>query len=80
MTEETFGPVAAIMAVDSDAEALRLMNDSQYGLVSLHTSLLADGRPLPYGPISRTTTLLKYLTALPQNSKPEQCISMRQIP
>jgi acyl-CoA reductase-like NAD-dependent aldehyde dehydrogenase len=32
MTEETFGPVAGIMKVRSDAEAVRLMNDSPYGL------------------------------------------------
>ncbi len=32
MTEETFGPVAPIMQVKDDEEAIRLMNDSQYGL------------------------------------------------
>lgn len=34
MTEETFGPVAGIMAVDSDEEAIRLMSDSRYGLTA----------------------------------------------
>ncbi|MBI4891211.1 MAG: aldehyde dehydrogenase family protein [Acidobacteria bacterium] len=34
MTEETFGPVAPIMAVASDAEAVALMNDSEYGLTA----------------------------------------------
>jgi acyl-CoA reductase-like NAD-dependent aldehyde dehydrogenase len=34
MTEETFGPVAAIMSVRDDDEALRLMNDSAYGLTA----------------------------------------------
>jgi len=34
MTEETFGPVVGIMKVKSDAEALTLMNDSQYGLTA----------------------------------------------
>ncbi len=34
MTEETFGPVVGIMAVDSDEEAIRLMNDSAYGLTA----------------------------------------------
>jgi acyl-CoA reductase-like NAD-dependent aldehyde dehydrogenase len=34
MTEETFGPVAGVMPVDSEAEALRLMNDSPYGLTA----------------------------------------------
>jgi len=34
MTEETFGPVVGIMAVDDDDEAIRLMNDSRYGLTA----------------------------------------------
>lgn len=34
MREETFGPVAGIMRVSSDAEAIRLMNDSRYGLTA----------------------------------------------
>lgn len=34
MTEESFGPVVGIMAVKDDAEALRLMNDSPYGLTA----------------------------------------------
>lgn len=34
MTEETFGPVAPIMPVASDEEAIRLMNDSAYGLTA----------------------------------------------
>jgi acyl-CoA reductase-like NAD-dependent aldehyde dehydrogenase len=39
MREESFGPVVGIMKVDSDAEALRLMNDCAYGLTaSLWTS------------------------------------------
>jgi acyl-CoA reductase-like NAD-dependent aldehyde dehydrogenase len=32
MREESFGPVVGIMKVDSDAEAVRLMNDSAFGL------------------------------------------------
>lgn len=32
MREETFGPVVGIMPVSGDEEALRLMNDSPYGL------------------------------------------------
>ena len=34
MTEETFGPVVGIMPVTDDAEAIRLMNDSRYGLTA----------------------------------------------
>ncbi|KAI8928171.1 Aldehyde/histidinol dehydrogenase [Entophlyctis helioformis] len=34
MREETFGPVVGIMKVSSDEEAVRLMNDSQYGLTA----------------------------------------------
>lgn len=34
MMEETFGPVVGIMPVDSDEEAVRMMNDSPYGLTA----------------------------------------------
>ena len=34
MMEETFGPVVGIMKVGGDAEAVRLMNDSPYGLTA----------------------------------------------
>ncbi|KAI9827224.1 MAG: hypothetical protein M1832_005362 [Thelocarpon impressellum] len=34
MTEETFGPVIPVMKVGSDAEAIKLMNDSQFGLTA----------------------------------------------
>jgi acyl-CoA reductase-like NAD-dependent aldehyde dehydrogenase len=34
MQEETFGPVLPVMAVSGDDEALRLMNDSRYGLTA----------------------------------------------
>ncbi len=34
MREETFGPVIGIQQVSDDAEALRLMNDSAYGLTA----------------------------------------------
>jgi acyl-CoA reductase-like NAD-dependent aldehyde dehydrogenase len=34
MTEETFGPVVGIMPVSGDEEAIRLMNDSRYGLTA----------------------------------------------
>ncbi|KAF1810429.1 putative succinate-semialdehyde dehydrogenase [Eremomyces bilateralis CBS 781.70] len=34
MTEETFGPVIPVMRVSGDEEAVRLMNDSKYGLTA----------------------------------------------
>lgn len=34
MTEETFGPIIPIMKVTSDEEAIKLMNDSQFGLTA----------------------------------------------
>lgn len=34
MKEETFGPVVGVMKVSSDAEAVKLMNDSPYGLTA----------------------------------------------
>ena len=34
MREESFGPVVGIMAVKDDAEAIRLMNDSDFGLTA----------------------------------------------
>ena len=34
MSEETFGPVAGVMKVRDDAEAVALMNDSRYGLTA----------------------------------------------
>ena len=34
MREESFGPLVGIMKVEDDAEAIRLMNDSDYGLTA----------------------------------------------
>lgn len=34
MTQESFGPVVGVVAVDGDAEALAAMNDSRYGLTA----------------------------------------------
>jgi acyl-CoA reductase-like NAD-dependent aldehyde dehydrogenase len=34
MTEETFGPAVGVMSVNSDEEAIALMNDSRYGLTA----------------------------------------------
>jgi acyl-CoA reductase-like NAD-dependent aldehyde dehydrogenase len=56
MREESFGPVVGIMPVDSDEEALHLMNDSPYGLTaSLWTAdpdrALALGRRIETGTV-----------------------------
>jgi succinate-semialdehyde dehydrogenase/glutarate-semialdehyde dehydrogenase len=43
--EEVFGPVAAIIAADDEADAIRIANDSEFGLGSgVLTSDLARGR------------------------------------
>ena len=34
MTEESFGPVVGVMAVESDAQAIHYMNDSEFGLTA----------------------------------------------
>jgi acyl-CoA reductase-like NAD-dependent aldehyde dehydrogenase len=34
MTEETFGPIIPVMKVKNDAEAIKLMNDSEFGLTA----------------------------------------------
>ena len=34
MREETFGPILPVMPFDSDEEAIRLANDSEYGLAA----------------------------------------------
>src|SRR5215813_6676799 len=47
MREETFGPVLPIMTFKTDAEAIRLANDSIYGLTaSVFTSDIARGKRL----------------------------------
>ncbi|KAI9787217.1 MAG: hypothetical protein M1839_003452 [Geoglossum umbratile] len=50
MKEETFGPVIPIMKVKSDEEAVRLMNDSEFGLTaSIWTKDLNKGTELAGG-------------------------------
>ncbi|KAF1994415.1 ALDH-like protein [Amniculicola lignicola CBS 123094] len=47
MTEETFGPVIPVMKVKNDAEAIKLMNDSQFGLTaSIWTKDVEKGHEL----------------------------------
>ena len=47
MTEESFGPVVGIMPVKSDEQAIRLMNDSRFGLsASIWTSDAAAAREI----------------------------------
>lgn len=47
MTEETFGPVIPVMKVKSDDEAVKLMNDSEFGLTaSIWTKDAAKGYEL----------------------------------
>ena len=42
MREESFGPILAVMPVNSDEEALHLMNDSKYGLTAaVYTNSIA---------------------------------------
>lgn len=50
MTEETFGPVIPVMKVKSDEEAVKLMNDSEFGLTaSIWTGDNAKGYELAEG-------------------------------
>lgn len=47
MTEETFGPVIPVMKVKNDKEAIKLMNDSQFGLTaSIWTKDVSKGHEL----------------------------------
>ncbi len=61
MREETFGPVAAITAFDSEGEAIALANDTEYGLVAyLHTQdprrIYRASRALQYGMVAVNRT------------------------
>ena len=56
MREESFGPVVGIMPVSGDEEALRLMNDSDYGLTASVWTGDAD-RALDFGRRIETGTV-----------------------
>ena len=59
MMEESFGPVIGIMAVASDEEAVRLMNDSPYGLTaSIWTEDIERGEKLAHQTAAGTVTLI----------------------
>ncbi|BCB74810.1 NAD-dependent succinate-semialdehyde dehydrogenase [Phytohabitans flavus] len=62
-TEETFGPVAGVTAFDSEEEAIRLANDSVYGLSAyFHTRdyarLLRVAEQLEYGVVGANTGII----------------------
>ena len=58
MVEETFGPVVGLMPVEDDDQALRLMNDSRYGLsASIWTAARAGGASLARPGVAGTVFL-----------------------
>lgn len=44
MKDETFGPIVGIMKVASDDEAIKLMNDSEFGLTGSIWTKNTDGK------------------------------------
>lgn len=69
--EETFGPTIGIMKVESDDEALALMNDSPYGLVrgrgpSCPQATLRHPFPHPSTPPFSPFSLLVLVESIPR--------------
>jgi acyl-CoA reductase-like NAD-dependent aldehyde dehydrogenase len=64
MTEETFGPVVGVMKVGSDEEAVRLMNDSNYGLTAAIFSQDLDAAEAIGAQIETGTVFLNRCDAL----------------
>ena len=61
MRDESFGPIIGIQAVADDDEAVRLMNDTEYGLTAgVYTTRPRAGRGHP-GPGRRRQRLLELL-------------------
>ena len=58
MMDETFGPVVGIMKVKDDAEAIRLMNDSPYGLTASIWTIDSDAATRIGGEIETGTVYM----------------------
>ena len=58
MRDETFGPVVGIMKVSGDEDAIRLMNDSQYGLTASLWTADADAAARIGGEIATGTVYM----------------------
>lgn len=69
MKEETFGPIMPIMPVEDEAEAIRLANDSQYGLSACvwsrdHNRAEHVARQLEVGSVNINDTISHYPVSL----------------
>src|SRR5438128_5585451 len=86
MRDETFGPVIPIMRVRDEEEAIRLANDSRYGLdASVWTKDLARGarvaRRVQSGAVCVNDVLVNYaVTEVPMGGWKESGIGYRHGP
>ena len=86
MTEETFGPTLPVMKVDDAEEALRLANDSPYGLgAAVFTKNLARGealaRRIDAGAVCVNDAAVNYLALeLPMGGWKESGLGVRHGP